>query len=824
MPQTGGRGELHYYSEKLIRTLETVCLARAAVIEAPSGFGKTTAVRDYLGNNLPLSIPVYWFTATDEEPAAGYRRLCREIEKIDPQAGERLLQVGIPNTSNVGDACDALRCLKCKNEAFLVLDNFQLMIDFLPLSFICAFLEHGGEKLHIILLTQVVRRNLLSFIEGHGVTHITENALRFSAADILGYYHAAGLPVNETDAAQVEHNTGGWIVAVYLNLCALREGRDFLGTTGILALMEHLVWDKLTEEQQTFLLRISPMEMVTLQEACMLSGCDNLSAEALEALSTPFIRFDPGERRYELHNIFAELLQKKRKERGAVFERECLLRAGDISREEGKSLRALGFYARANDYERILSLDLSAFYAETIAGCPFYQLALEIAHNCTSKQLSAFPLSILRLAFSLLAAGKDSQFRDLMERLRPLSSGDGEEGSYLAADWTLLSSFFVFPDVKKMTAVLRKADALFQGRPSRVIFPDSPWFYGVYSPVLTFHCVPGEAEREASELEEYYTLYARLTDGHGSGADILFRAEYAHYAGNLGEAEILAYKAVFVAQSRKQVLIKLTAAFHLALIAIEKGDSAGWRSAIGVLTESSPAVLQRSFVLPSAVDTAQAILVSELGLGDDATPEWLREGDFSGEQLPDLASQRLSHHLGFLLGQKKFARLIGTVEAAYPEGVKLGRFGDLFIILLAAAGYVGLNNRAKAAEYMLRAVDFALASGLLRQMVYYNQITDGLVEECIGREYPESKKRFEEVKRKILAPFASLYPEISQGELPDKLTEREREVATLAAQGLSNEEIARKLFLTVSTVRTHLRAVFRKLDIDRRAKLADKLR
>jgi hypothetical protein len=57
--------------------------------------------------------------------------------------------------------------------------------------------------------------------------------------------------------------------------------------------------------------------------------------------------------------------------------------------------------------------------------------------------------------------------------------------------------------------------------------------------------------------------------------------------------------------------------------------------------------------------------------------------------------------LGFLLGQKKFARLIGTVEAAYPEGVKWGGLGT-YLLSSCRSGYVGLNNRAKAAEYMLR--------------------------------------------------------------------------------------------------------------------------
>jgi ATP/maltotriose-dependent transcriptional regulator MalT len=54
---------------------------------------------------------------------------------------------------------------------------------------------------------------------------------------------------------------------------------------------------------------------------------------------------------------------------------------------------------------------------------------------------------------------------------------------------------------------------------------------------------------------------------------------------------------------------------------------------------------------------------------------------------------------------------------------------------------------------------------------------------------------------------------------PDALTEREREVAALAAKGLSNREIAKTLVVTVKTVEWHLRHAFRKLGIDSRAKL-----
>jgi DNA-binding CsgD family transcriptional regulator len=57
-----------------------------------------------------------------------------------------------------------------------------------------------------------------------------------------------------------------------------------------------------------------------------------------------------------------------------------------------------------------------------------------------------------------------------------------------------------------------------------------------------------------------------------------------------------------------------------------------------------------------------------------------------------------------------------------------------------------------------------------------------------------------------------------EGELT-VLSDAERRVATLAAMGHTNREIARKLYVTVSTVEQHLTRVYRKLNVHRRSDL-----
>ena len=56
---------------------------------------------------------------------------------------------------------------------------------------------------------------------------------------------------------------------------------------------------------------------------------------------------------------------------------------------------------------------------------------------------------------------------------------------------------------------------------------------------------------------------------------------------------------------------------------------------------------------------------------------------------------------------------------------------------------------------------------------------------------------------------------------PESLTPRERQVATLAAEGLSNREIAKTLVVTVKTVEYHLKHSYRKLGVTSRLGLRE---
>ncbi|RFU84491.1 DNA-binding response regulator [Streptomyces triticagri] len=75
------------------------------------------------------------------------------------------------------------------------------------------------------------------------------------------------------------------------------------------------------------------------------------------------------------------------------------------------------------------------------------------------------------------------------------------------------------------------------------------------------------------------------------------------------------------------------------------------------------------------------------------------------------------------------------------------------------------------------------------------------------------------VTRRLIAEFAGRSRQPDPSPRLNALTEREREVMGLVGEGLSNDEIARRLVLSPATAKTHVSRIMTKLDVRDRAQL-----
>jgi DNA-binding CsgD family transcriptional regulator len=196
---------------------------------------------------------------------------------------------------------------------------------------------------------------------------------------------------------------------------------------------------------------------------------------------------------------------------------------------------------------------------------------------------------------------------------------------------------------------------------------------------------------------------------------------------------------------------------------------------------------------PWRITAAQAAL----RLGDrDGGVELAREANSIAEStgvLHDrIAALRV---LGMCEGGKPGLRLL--TEATELAGSAPQRLEGIRSLVELGSALRRANKRASAREPLQRAADMAQRSGA--KALYERARTELTAAGARPR------------RELLLAGAASLTPS-------------ERRIAQLAADGHSNPDIARTLFVTPKTVEYHLRNAYRKLDITRRQQLANALR
>jgi len=174
------------------------------------------------------------------------------------------------------------------------------------------------------------------------------------------------------------------------------------------------------------------------------------------------------------------------------------------------------------------------------------------------------------------------------------------------------------------------------------------------------------------------------------------------------------------------------------------------------------------------------------------------------------------------MGKGEHAHLIGFLQTIPFE--KCTPFPEHFYLFTIAVGYLSLGDKEQANTYIEHSARKALPDDMLHGFVGFSRLLNGLSDEMIRKKHPDLVIRFNDYKNRYFTGWFALYRAITQHELPVALTEREREIAGLAAEGLRNTEIAEKIYVSEHTVRAHLRSIYQKLDIDRRAKLAKALK
>ena len=170
-----------------------------------------------------------------------------------------------------------------------------------------------------------------------------------------------------------------------------------------------------------------------------------------------------------------------------------------------------------------------------------------------------------------------------------------------------------------------------------------------------------------------------------------------------------------------------------------------------------------------------------------------------------------------------------AARTALAEGFQMSTdVGDRWFVRLGLGGFVGLAVKTRRPRLALR---LAGAAEAYRDANEFSM--PGPMEEIVDRWLVPTRARAGQAAGRLLAEGRELTPEeavrLVLANEPDDapppglrrtLTRREREVAVLAARGLTNRDIAAQLFLSVRTVEVHVDHILTKLGFHTRTQLA----
>ncbi|MGV9705911.1 LuxR C-terminal-related transcriptional regulator [Streptomyces sp. NPDC003483] len=854
--------------DRLTQHLDQALRTPLTMVNGAAGAGKTLLVADWAAG---LREPVTWLTTdtAGRSPGMFWAYLLQALDASGvPVPG------GIRRPTDASWADRELPALLAAGlsgrdrPAILVLDEFDRVSAPEIAEQLEFVLHHAGAGLRLVLVTRTEPLLPLHRYRAAGeLTELRDAELAFTPEEASALLTAHGLRLPAPGVRALVDRTRGW--AAGLRLCALaaREAPDpetYLKEfeAGQSTVADYLLAEVLkqrTAETQDLLLRVSVLERFRPELANALTGRDD--AEPLLAglhRENAFVE-SLGHSWYRLHPLFGEILRAHLRVRSPGLEPELHRRAARLLRRSGSLPEALAHGAAAGDWD-------------FTAGALVDDLAIgQLFTGLRSQHLAGL--------FSRMEPGATTPAADLVRAARDLSRHDLERGLVrLRAAREALDRQAVAqedparegpggdggPDLRPARlscALLEVLAARLAGSPAdaeaaartaeelrRTVPAELLERHPEVSALLLTHL--GSALLWAGRFEEARAALSAVADpSAGAPAGLPREDSLAHLA-------LLDYLDGWLVRAEDRAR-EATAGTENPAPGGPSGPGAG-------LARS---VLAAVAVDRDELDRAQALL--------DETPE-----SGHGPRDPVTAAARSIAAAGLLLARDRPGAALAAASAAVPAVVPSpwaeGHAALVAAAVHLAAGRTeraaGVLRRAPggrtacavlAARVQLAAGHRAEALGLLdrlppdgrtgpaltvRATLVRAQAAEEAGDAVTARELV-ARALVEARRERLRRPFLEAGPWIGRplGEVPlralaagwlqgdpargaecsrppalppavvvEELSGREHDVLRRLADLMSTEEIAADLYVSVNTVKTHLKSVYRKLAVSRR--------
>jgi LuxR family transcriptional regulator, maltose regulon positive regulatory protein len=820
---------------RLTASLEEAIARPVTLVAASAGAGKTMLMADWARQHRAVG-RVTWLTLGSEEATAeGFWRA------LAPALGKAASARPAPDTPEA--VADRLLAAvrSARKPVALVLDDFH---------------EADGPELAAILHALVAQPSVLRIVIGtridpglalqrmrlaHQLTEIRGRDLAFTAPEAAQLFARDGLDLTDDQVATLVERTEGWAAGLRLaSLMLVDEDEpaaavsEFAGDDrAVVAYLITEVLDRQPAPMRELLVRTAVADRVCGSLADALTGgvAGQLRLEELVRRNALVVPLDRHGRWFRYHALFADLLRAQLASRGDAARREQHRRAARWFAAEGFAAEAIEHAISAGDWDTLRSVLVEHWRrlrAEGSAG--LVDRALDAVPTDVFEQLPYLQLIAAARCFDREdPTGGDALLSRAVARHGHLSA---RRRALFGRDLALvrLQRARLLGDVDAGVRYGRAAGASLEGDHER----DLAYRALAHLEIGRLQATRGDSSAE-SELREAADLAGAAGAQDVRALALAQRALLHAFEGRIREAE-LALGGMQGAQEPP------AADVARALIAAERGDLALASAALARATlapsgaESSSGRLRMlSLALAGAriaprgdPEAAQAAL-DEL---DAATAGWVLPS--RGGALAEAARIRLLTALGRpVIGpgiaadpEVVIASALAALAAGDAASAREGAVGlvDLLgahlpalplvqALAIAAAAADADGDRVNAARLAERALDLAEPDGLRLALADAAPAIEPVLTHLL-RYGTAHRSLIGEVLELVTSGATELAGTPSP--LREELSARELAVLRYLPTMLTSQEIAGELFVSLNTVKSHLKNIYRKLDADGR--------
>jgi LuxR family maltose regulon positive regulatory protein len=860
---------------RLVTILSELSAKRLAVIKAPAGFGKTSLAAAWAEKLEQGSNYVGWLTidSDDDEATRFLFYVSHALHNTCPGVGAGAIELILEN--NLIDPTAILSSLindlsEIEDDIYLFLEDYHWLSAPRIHETVAYFLKHAPSHCHVVLTTRTEPHLPLATLRAQNqLIEIDAVALRFDIQETQAFLDGTKPGVLELpDVQLLQRKTEGWPAALRIitsmrsqsGLAFKEYVHNLSGTQRPIAAYLAEMLDGLPLELVDFMLRTAILDRLSgpLCEAVTGSRSSRTILASLAQRQMLLTPLDNDGVWLRYHALLAEYLRQRLEADRGNETPELHRRAALWYASRELWTEAVQHAIAAGDSDRAISWIKNCAMTLIKRGDLF--TLLEWQRQFPDELMRGQPEVRLAIAWGLaLALRFDEALQLATEIENDIAATHLSESDLLCECQTIRSVALALKDDTERALPLGQACVNGSSDPwtanvaSNVLryshlkagnlkqFHATPWIpysaeedrRNVFASVYR-HCLKGLAEERQIRLaaaDGHYREGLRTAEqdvGPNSiaaalPASLIARIKYEQ--GQLDEAEAWVIDRTSLINSGTMLDCVWSTYFVMARVAasrmnfvrartiLERAENQGVARDWGRLSACAIAEQARLYLNDGRLDEAAACV--------DRLERLARK--FPAPRPCAWSEIEWYHKLAraHLLGQQaRPDEAISILQQLQREAEAMQHRQFLIgVAIRLSAVQLGAGNAAEAVSRFRRVLAACAAAGLYQTVLDEGPIISNLLQTAqeSGNVTPDMIPYVDRLLASLQRGGQDRSAPTSGAQILSALSPRETNILTLIAEGLSNKEIARSLDIGPETVKSHLKSVFTKLGVERRA-------